>query len=197
MCRLRYVHPATTSVNLSTCPVTSLIAKEAEGTTVFKKKNIPGVVPHVLMWDSAIRRLREGVTVGGLVLLAGERSPGRFPEETQHEVFLKAGGREGRVLSMRLYRGWHEYRPWVEFSKIRNKLHLKDGLFEYLNTDIEKYLLKSFSDPLPAGGKIYVGYGSDIETGLGLLEVSPAASYKTGIQALQTWVHMVQGLVFP
>lgn len=135
-----------------------------------------------MIWHSAVMRLTDGVTIDGRLLVAGEESPGRFPEETYHDVYLKEGEKTERLLRLRLYGGWHEYFPWVEFSKIRNKLDLKDGICEYLNTELEDYMLRSFSDPLPGGGKMYIGYGSDIETGLGLLEGLPAPLTRLGFK---------------
>jgi hypothetical protein len=72
------------------------------------------------------------------------------------------------------------YRPWVEFFGINNEMTLGKDDFNYFNSELENILLKTFSDALGAGGKIFVSYEGDKETTYGLTYGIPTTATRLG-----------------
>jgi hypothetical protein len=131
--------------------------------------------------NAAIDMFVDGVVVNDYIIYAKNVLKGRFPEEKNLDVYLKSGGGETHLLFIRIYEGWgSNYRPWVEFSGINKSVSLGDEVFEYLDSDPESTLLTFFSKSIPPGGKIYVEYTADKETGIGLLMGAPAPVTRLG-----------------
>ena len=140
----------------------------------------------------------EGKKMNGYVLHVKNLSPGRFPEETNFEVFLKA--QDGAISKNSVVQGKYfsgrgkYYKPWLEiyYENLSqfNTLKRIDLSEKALNERLFTHLLKL----LPPGSHIMVAYSNHEATREGLDRGVPAAAtpigyllWKSGCTWFKNW----------
>ena len=143
------------------------------------------------MTKDMVEELRRGVTIGSFVLHAKQVFPGRSVEEVNLGISLRRGAHEADLLSIKVFFGRKPYlRSWVEFFNIQDEILPGTDGFHYFGSVIEDKLLRSFSDQIEPGGKIFVEYYNDAETAYGLKSGFPPHTTRLGFMLLEmgfTW----------
>ncbi len=117
------------------------------------------------MLEEAVRRITRGVKIGGILVYAKNVSRGRFIEEVNLDIYLRAEGSEGFLLYIKVFYGRKPYyKPWVEFFGINESLEVGTRVINYYGSIYEDYLLSFFSRFIGPGEKIFVEYVDDAET---------------------------------
>jgi len=135
----------------------------------------------------------EGKGLDGYTLQVSNVIPGRFAEETNFELYLKARNgeiSENPVARCKYFSGRGEfYRPWLEIYYY-DRLKFKSSEIDLSDGELDENLFKHLSDLLPHGSHIMVVYVNHEETHRGLDLGIPAPATPIGYLLLRagfTW----------
>jgi hypothetical protein len=143
--------------------------------------------------DQLVTGLVAGIEVGGgLVLYAFRVAKGRFPEEVNMVLNVRAADREVPLMSLKYFRGREPYYPpWVELYGIRDEISLGEGEpIRYYCSPLEDNLLHHLASKLTARSRLFVEYVEDEETRLQLAFGCPPPVTRLGYKLFKlgyTW----------
>jgi len=126
----------------------------------------------------------EGKELNGYVLHIDNVSPGRFVEETNFELYLKA--RDGETSENPVVRGKYFsgrgefYRPWLEIYYDNRVKFGSSKVLDLSEGGLDEKLFKHLSDLLPSDSHIMVIYVNHEETRKGLERAFPAPATPIG-----------------
>ena len=139
---------------------------------------------------TTVNNLLNGFKINTVFVYAQRLKGRHLKEETRLRLYLKQETFEQQLLNISVYYGLKPYyRPWIELSNITTKIHLEPSYF-YYDSPIEDYLIKVCSNPLKAGGKIFIEYANDKETSYGLMYRFPPTATRLGYKLFSlgfTW----------
>jgi hypothetical protein len=126
----------------------------------------------------------EGRKLNGYVLHVDNVSQGRFVEETNFELYLKAIDREtseNPVVRGKYFSGRGEfYKPWLEIY-YNNRVRFESSkIVDLSEGGVDEKLFKHLSDLLPPNSHIMVIYVNHEETRKGLERAVPAPATPIG-----------------
>ena len=126
----------------------------------------------------------EGKRLNGYVLYIDNLSRGRFIEETNFDLYLKAidgETSENPAMKGKYFSGRGEfYKPWLEIY-YDNRVKFKSSkIVDLSERGLDEKLFKHLSDLLPPGAHIMVVYLNHEETRKGLEQGVPASATPVG-----------------
>jgi hypothetical protein len=137
-----------------------------------------------------VNKFLDGFKINNIFVYAQRLKERRLKEETRLQLYLKQGTFEHQLLNISVNYGLKPYyRPWIQLSNISTSIRLETSYF-YYDSPIEDYLLKVCSNPLKAGGNIFIEYANDKETSYGLVYSFPPAVTRLGYKLFSlgfTW----------
>lgn len=119
------------------------------------------------IWDTdglkrVLAELSTGITIAQYFVIIIDKSPGRFVEEDNLKIALADESDTEFLLAMKVFWGRVPYyRPWVEVFSIIPEIKLRDRVFKYFGSEVEKWLMVSLGNALPPGSSIFVEYVND------------------------------------
>ncbi len=126
----------------------------------------------------------EGKKLNGYVLHVDNTSRGRFLEETNFELYLKAT--DGETSENPVVRGkyfWGRgdfYKPWLEISYYNRVKFESSKIIDLSEEGLDQFLFKHLSALLPPNSHIMVVYVNHEETRKGLERAVPASATPLG-----------------
>ena len=142
-----------------------------------------------------IKELEQGFVINGFRIKGEPVHGARFREERTIRLELHHGDHSDQVCCAKIFTGRLPfYRPWIELFDIYGSLSLGRKNVEYFGSDLEKSILKLFSDALGPGENLFVEYFRDQETRQQLQAGVPAPAsrlgqllYETGFTWFKDW----------
>ena len=126
----------------------------------------------------------EGKKLNGYVLHVNNISRGRFVEETNFELYLKAVGgetSENPAVKGKYFSGRGKfYKPWLEIYYYNHVKFKSSKIVDLSERGLDEKLFKHLSDLLPSGAHIMVVYLNHEETRKGLEQGVPAPATPIG-----------------
>ncbi len=138
---------------------------------------------------SLIDRLDAGIELPGGFLYAKTIEQGRLKEERTLNLYLRQCDDENPIMRATVFTGRAEFfKPWIELSHIQNRFILNGKTLVYIDSDLEIMVYHLLSEAISTGGKIFVEYGNDPETRIGLHAGVPAPATRIGYLLFQSGI---------
>lgn len=136
----------------------------------------------------------EGKRLDGYVLCIKNLSPGRFPEETNFEIFLQVQDEmlsDRSVVQAKYFSGRGKfYRPWLEIYYENHITFNSSKTIDLSENKLDEMVFTYLSKLLPPGSHLMVVYSNNPETREGLDRGVPAPATPLGFllwKAGYTW----------
>lgn len=128
-----------------------------------------------------IDRLDAGLELPGGFIYAKSIEKGRLKEERTLNLYLRQLNDENPIMRATIFMGRAEFfKPWIDLSHIQNRLILNRKTLVYLDSDLEMRVYQLLIESIATGGKIFVEYGNDPETRIGLHAGVPVPATRIG-----------------
>ncbi|MBS3816212.1 MAG: DUF1122 family protein [Candidatus Thermoplasmatota archaeon] len=117
------------------------------------------------MLKDLLQKLKEGVRVQDVTILGEEFREGRISSQKYFDLKLRLGEEKKKLMQVSVYYGKvPHYKPWIELFSIHPKLIFEEKTIHFFGSDIETFILNTFSDSLGDGGRIFIEYQHDKST---------------------------------
>jgi hypothetical protein len=117
------------------------------------------------MLNTLIESLEKGISMNNYTVNAHKITPGRFREEQNIELHYRTNNKEGFLLYAKIFHGRPpDYLPWVELFDINDNINVSATQSSYFNSSLENLVLRTFSETLGSGARLFVEYYNDTET---------------------------------
>ncbi|MEF8873874.1 MAG: DUF1122 family protein [Candidatus Thermoplasmatota archaeon] len=135
------------------------------------------------MLKDILQKLKKGARVKEFTVLGEEFREGRMSRQKYFDLNLRLGEEKKKLMQLSVYHGKPpHYKPWIELFSIDPKLIFEEKTIHFFGSDIETFILNTFSDSLGDGGRIFIEYQHDKSTreelSVGIPEVCTRLGFK-------------------